>query len=65
MKKAFKIFAIFPILVVMSGLFYYYNNRLFLWEAQILWPQAFCATIFIEIFPLQLMRAFEPTLLYP
>ncbi len=39
MKKAFQVFIFIPVLLGMSSLFYYYNNRLFLWEAQILWSQ--------------------------
>jgi hypothetical protein len=39
MKKAFRILIIIPVLLGLSGFFYFYNNRLFLWEAQILWSQ--------------------------
>jgi hypothetical protein len=39
MKKSLKILIFIPVLLGMSGLFYYYNNRLFLWEARILWSQ--------------------------
>lgn len=39
MKNFFKIFNfIFAILILSAG-FYYYNNRLFVWEANFLWPQ--------------------------